>query len=71
MRDVAVLVDPADYADVLAELRCAHGAASLDATRFALAQKAFTHTAAYDGAISTTCPARERPTSARAIPGAS
>ena len=45
---VAVLVDPADYPRVLEELR--RGAVS-EATRFALAKKAFAHTAAYDGAI--------------------
>jgi phosphoribosylaminoimidazolecarboxamide formyltransferase/IMP cyclohydrolase len=45
---VAVLVDPADYPRVLAELRA--GGVS-KTTRFALAQKAFAHTAAYDGAI--------------------
>ena len=45
---VAVLVDPADYARVSEELRS--GGIS-DATRFMLAQKAFAHTAAYDGAI--------------------
>ena len=46
---VTVLVDPADYPRVLEELR--RGAVS-DATRLALAKKAFAHTAAYDGAIS-------------------
>ncbi len=46
---VAVVVDPADYAKVLEELR-AHGEVSA-ATRFALAKKVFAHTAAYDGAI--------------------
>jgi phosphoribosylaminoimidazolecarboxamide formyltransferase/IMP cyclohydrolase len=46
---VAVLVDPADYAKVLEELR-ATGKLSAP-TRFALATKAFAHTAAYDGAI--------------------
>jgi phosphoribosylaminoimidazolecarboxamide formyltransferase/IMP cyclohydrolase len=46
---VAVLVDPADYAKVLEELR-ATGKLSTP-TRFALATKAFAHTAAYDGAI--------------------
>jgi len=46
---VAVLVDPADYAPVLEELR-ATGEVS-EPTRFALAIKAFAHTAAYDGAI--------------------
>jgi phosphoribosylaminoimidazolecarboxamide formyltransferase/IMP cyclohydrolase len=48
---VAVVVDPADYGGVLEELRAA-GAVS-DATRFALATKAFAHTAAYDGAIAS------------------
>ena len=46
---VAVVVDPADYARVLQEIR-EQGAVS-EATRFALAKKAFAHTAAYDGAI--------------------
>jgi phosphoribosylaminoimidazolecarboxamide formyltransferase/IMP cyclohydrolase len=46
---VAVLVDPADYPKVLEELR-ATGEVSAPA-RFALATKAFAHTAAYDGAI--------------------
>jgi phosphoribosylaminoimidazolecarboxamide formyltransferase/IMP cyclohydrolase len=46
---VAVVVDPADYARVLEELRA--GGEVSAATRFALAQKAFAHTAAYDGAI--------------------
>jgi len=46
---VGVVVDPADYAPVLEELR-AHG--GLDApTRRALARKAFAHTASYDAAI--------------------
>ncbi len=47
---VAVVVDPADYARVLGEIR-ATGAVS-EATRFGLAAKVFAHTAAYDGAIS-------------------
>jgi len=46
---VAVVVDPADYGRVLEELRTA-GEVS-PGTRFALATKAFAHTAAYDGAI--------------------
>jgi phosphoribosylaminoimidazolecarboxamide formyltransferase/IMP cyclohydrolase len=46
---VAVLVDPADYTRVLAEIRATGGVA--DATRFELAKKVFAHTAAYDGAI--------------------
>jgi len=47
---VAVVVDPADYAKVLDELK---GGAISEATRFALAKKAFAHTAAYDGAIAS------------------
>jgi phosphoribosylaminoimidazolecarboxamide formyltransferase/IMP cyclohydrolase len=46
---VAVLVDPADYARVLAEIRASGGVS--DETRFGLAAKVFAHTAAYDGAI--------------------
>jgi phosphoribosylaminoimidazolecarboxamide formyltransferase/IMP cyclohydrolase len=48
---VAVLVDPADYQPLLEELRASGGRVSA-ATRFALAKKVFSHTAAYDGAIS-------------------
>ena len=47
---VAVLVDPADYATVLDEIR-SRGEIST-ALRFRLGAKAFAHTAAYDGAIS-------------------
>ena len=46
---VAVLVDPAEYAGVLAELR-AQGALAPE-TRRRLARDAFAHTAAYDAAI--------------------
>jgi phosphoribosylaminoimidazolecarboxamide formyltransferase/IMP cyclohydrolase len=46
---VAAVVDPADYARVLQEIR-QEGAVS-EATRFGLAAKVFAHTAAYDGAI--------------------
>jgi phosphoribosylaminoimidazolecarboxamide formyltransferase/IMP cyclohydrolase len=45
---VAVVVDPADYAQVLAEL--GRGGTTLE-TRKKLAVKAFAHTAAYDAAI--------------------
>jgi phosphoribosylaminoimidazolecarboxamide formyltransferase / IMP cyclohydrolase len=48
---VAVLTDPADYEAVLKELNTAAGALGAE-TRFRLAQKAFSHTAQYDGAIS-------------------
>jgi phosphoribosylaminoimidazolecarboxamide formyltransferase/IMP cyclohydrolase len=46
---VAVVVDPADYGTVLAELK-AHGRVG-SALRFELAKKVFAHTARYDGAI--------------------
>ena len=49
--DVAVLVDPSDYAAVIAEMAETGGATRL-ATRRRLAQKAFARTAAYDTAIS-------------------
>jgi phosphoribosylaminoimidazolecarboxamide formyltransferase/IMP cyclohydrolase len=48
---VAVVVDPADYGPVLAELRQA-GRVS-DATRARLQARAFAHTAAYDAAIAS------------------
>ncbi len=54
---VGIVVDPADYAGVLAELAAGGGALS-DATRFALMRKAFAHTAAYDGAIANWLTAR-------------
>jgi phosphoribosylaminoimidazolecarboxamide formyltransferase/IMP cyclohydrolase len=46
---VAVVVDPADYPRILEEVRASGGVS--ERTRFALATKAFAHTAAYDGAI--------------------
>ncbi len=49
--DVAVVVDVADYAKVLAEFD-AHEGATTGAFRRVLAQKAFARTAAYDAAIS-------------------
>ncbi len=55
-RHVAVVVDPADYARVLEELRA--GGAVGDATRFDLAVKVFEHTARYDGAIASYLGAR-------------
>jgi len=48
---VAIVTDPEDYSSVLAEMQTNNGAVS-DATRFDLAKKAFSHTAAYDSAIS-------------------
>ena len=48
--DVTVVVEPADYAAVLAELT-AHGGATTLALRQKLAAKAYARTAAYDAAI--------------------
>jgi phosphoribosylaminoimidazolecarboxamide formyltransferase / IMP cyclohydrolase len=47
-QDVAVVIEPADYAQVLAELKAGGVQRS---TKFALAKKVFAHTAAYDGMI--------------------
>jgi phosphoribosylaminoimidazolecarboxamide formyltransferase/IMP cyclohydrolase len=47
---VAALSDPADYAELLAEMQSSGGGISVR-TRFSLARKAFSHTAAYDSAI--------------------
>ncbi len=47
---VTVLVDPADYAGVLAEIE-RHDGATTAATRFRLARKVFCATATYDGMI--------------------
>jgi phosphoribosylaminoimidazolecarboxamide formyltransferase / IMP cyclohydrolase len=48
---VAVVTEPGDYAALLAEMDSSGGAIS-QGTRFNLARKAFSHTAAYDSAIS-------------------
>ncbi|WP_133679024.1 bifunctional phosphoribosylaminoimidazolecarboxamide formyltransferase/IMP cyclohydrolase [Paludibacterium purpuratum] len=48
---VAVVTDVADYSALIDEMQAEQGQLSRH-TRFALAKKAFTHTAAYDGAIS-------------------
>src|SRR5213595_2736281 len=47
---VAVVTDPSDYSKVLAEMGERSGALS-ESTRFALAQKAFAYSAAYEAAI--------------------
>jgi phosphoribosylaminoimidazolecarboxamide formyltransferase / IMP cyclohydrolase len=49
-RDVTVIIDPADYATVLDEMRSSGNEVSY-ATNFKLATKVFAHTAQYDGAI--------------------
>jgi phosphoribosylaminoimidazolecarboxamide formyltransferase/IMP cyclohydrolase len=48
---VAIVTDAEDYKEVLDEMK-ANGGAVSDKTRLALAKKAFSHTAAYDGTIS-------------------
>ena len=53
---VGIVVNAADYATVIAELK-AEGALSY-ATRFDLAVKAFEHTAQYDGMIASYLGAR-------------
>jgi phosphoribosylaminoimidazolecarboxamide formyltransferase/IMP cyclohydrolase len=50
--DVAIIVNPSDYSEILKELNNANGALS-GATRFNLALKSFEHTARYDTAIAT------------------
>jgi len=62
---VTVLVDPADYAALGAALPEAPG----ESERARLAAKAFTHTAAYDGAIAGYLTAREADGSQSAFPG--
>ncbi len=49
-KDVTVVVDAADYATVLEEMKANDGA-TRHATRFSLAIKVYEHTARYDGAI--------------------
>ncbi|MFK0379422.1 bifunctional phosphoribosylaminoimidazolecarboxamide formyltransferase/IMP cyclohydrolase [Pandoraea sp. NPDC090278] len=49
-RDVTVIVDPADYAVVLDEMKANNNTVSYT-TNFRLATKVFAHTAQYDGAI--------------------
>ncbi|MET0683593.1 MAG: bifunctional phosphoribosylaminoimidazolecarboxamide formyltransferase/IMP cyclohydrolase [Casimicrobiaceae bacterium] len=54
---VGVVVEPADYGPLLAELASNGKVLSVE-TRFALARKAFSHTASYDGAVSNWLTAR-------------
>ena len=55
---VAVVVDPADYEALAAEMEAHEGALSRD-TRFRLARKAFAHTASYDAAVANYLTARD------------
>jgi phosphoribosylaminoimidazolecarboxamide formyltransferase/IMP cyclohydrolase len=64
---VGVVVDPADYPAVLAEIAANRGALT-EATRFRLMQKAFAHTAAYDAAIASWVTARDVDGVAREFP---
>ena len=64
---VGVVVDPSDYAALIEELD-ANAGALRDATRFRLAQKAFAHTAAYDGAIANWLTARGPDGAATGLP---
>jgi len=60
----AIVVEPADYAAIIEEMKASGGAISA-ATRFALAKKAFVHTARYDAAIAnwlTSLDADNKPT---------
>jgi phosphoribosylaminoimidazolecarboxamide formyltransferase/IMP cyclohydrolase len=65
---VGVVVDPADYDRVAAEIEASNDLS--EATRFHLMRKAFAHTAAYDAAIAEYLTARESPAaSATKFPG--
>jgi phosphoribosylaminoimidazolecarboxamide formyltransferase/IMP cyclohydrolase len=64
---VAVVTDPADYGGIIEKMAAGRGALD-DATRFALAAKAFSHTAEYDGMISNWLTARDRSGKAREFP---
>ncbi|HEY3180937.1 MAG TPA: bifunctional phosphoribosylaminoimidazolecarboxamide formyltransferase/IMP cyclohydrolase [Casimicrobiaceae bacterium] len=66
---VGIVVDPADYSMILAELDAQGGSLS-DATRFRLMQKAFAHTASYDSAIANWITARDASGRVRALPDA-
>jgi len=66
---VGVVVDPADYPVLAEELR-ENGNALSDATRFRLMQKAFAHTASYDGAIANWVTARRLDGAAADFPAA-
>jgi phosphoribosylaminoimidazolecarboxamide formyltransferase / IMP cyclohydrolase len=65
-KSVAIVVDPDDYDAVAAEVNT-QGVVS-EKTRFALAKKAFSHTAAYDGAISNWLTARDETNASVAYP---
>ena len=64
---VAVVTDPADYAPIMAKMKAGGGALGLD-DRYALAAKAFSHTAEYDGMIANWLTARDAAGHAREFP---
>ena len=64
---VAVVTDPRDYAELAGKLKAGGGALDHE-TRYALAAKAFSHTAEYDGMISGWLTARDANGVARAFP---
>ena len=64
---VAVVTDPSDYAPLAAKMKAAGGALTLE-DRYALAAKAFSHTAEYDGMISNWLTARDAAGHAREFP---
>ena len=64
---VAIVVDAADYATLADEMKLNAGSLSRK-TRFALAKKAFTHTAAYDAAIGNYLTCRDLEGEPRAYP---
>ena len=64
---VAVVTDPGDYAPLLAKMKANGGRLALQ-DRYALAAKAYSHTAEYDGMISSWLTARDEKGAARAFP---
>jgi phosphoribosylaminoimidazolecarboxamide formyltransferase/IMP cyclohydrolase len=64
---VAVVTDPADYGPLARRIAATHGSLGF-ADRYSLAVKAFSHTAEYDGMISSWLTARNEKGVARAFP---
>ncbi len=64
---VAVVTDPADYAPITAKMKV-NGGGLAPEDRYALAAKAFSHTAEYDGMISNWLTARDAEGRAREFP---
>ncbi|HZZ94135.1 MAG TPA: bifunctional phosphoribosylaminoimidazolecarboxamide formyltransferase/IMP cyclohydrolase [Usitatibacter sp.] len=64
---VAVVTDPGDYGRIVSKLRAGRGGLGLE-DRYALAAKAFSHTAEYDGMISNFLTARDAKGKAREFP---